>query len=223
MNTKKVLQATRDGSHTLYLPELEESYHSGNGAVSESQYVFIRAGLHQILHNSPIRILEIGFGTGLNALLSCLEANNQQIDITYLGLEPHPISVKEAKQLNYVDCLGDDITQAFFEELHSLPLNQWHKLTSSFTIQKSQQSLQEIDLTSKVDLVYYDAFAPSRQPEMWNKELFEKIASQMSTGGILVTYSAKGQVRRDLIDCGFHVERMDGPPGKREMLRATIQ
>ncbi len=219
-NTKRVLQITGDGSHTLYLPELAESYHSGNGAISESQYVFIQSGLHQLLNKTQISILEVGFGTGLNALLTCLEADKNQIHTTYFGLEPYPLSVKEAKALNYMDWLECNKTQLSFENLHSLPTNQWHVVTNYFTIQKCQQSLQAIDFKDSYDLVYFDAFAPSRQPELWNKELFQKIALQMPTGGILVTYSAKGQVRRDLIDCGFNVERMDGPPGKREMLRA---
>ena len=220
----KHLQETGDGSHTLYVPELAESYHSGKGALAESQYVFIEAGLNQlVLDQEPIQILEVGFGTGLNALLTCLAAEKKQVSIDYLGLEPYPLTWEQVQPLNYPAFMDEGKAQTVFQDLHQSPFDHWTSITPNFQLYKTQTALGELPSTGCRHLVYFDAFAPSRQPAMWEKRHLQNIASQIPEGGIFVTYSAKGQVRRDLMDCGFAVERMPGPPGKREMLRGTKQ
>ncbi len=225
MDTKKgyngQLKETRDGSHTLYIPEMDESYHSGNGAISESRYVFIESGLNQLSQNEkPLNILEVGLGTGLNALLTALEVEQRHWRTHYLALEPYPLSKKQIVQLNYADLLEWEKAQKEFEQIHQLPFGQWYEVNPFFQQKKLQQKLEKADLSGSWHLVYYDAFAPSRQPEMWENFLFQKISKQMPERSVFVTYSAKGQVRRDLMSCGFEVERISGPPGKREMLRA---
>lgn len=218
----KHLQETGDGSHTLYVPELEENYHSGKGALAESQYVFIEAGFNQLaLDQEPIQILEVGFGTGLNALLTCQTAEKKEVSINYLGLEPYPLTWEQVQPLNYPAFMDGTKSQTVFQDLHQSAFDHWTSITPYFQLNKTQTTLEDLPSTGYWHLVYFDAFAPSRQPAMWEKRHLQKIASQMPEGGIFVTFSAKGQVRRDLMDCGFTVERMPGPPGKREMLRGT--
>jgi len=213
------LKISGDGSHTLYVPELEEHYHSVNGAINESMHVFIEAGLLQC-QMDEISILEIGLGTGLNAYLTMYHRGNKTI--SYHALEKYPVSVELANQLNFVS-EEDKYGRVLFQKLHELPWNQLEMLTSGFSIRKEETDLVSVALNSTYDLVYFDAFAPEKQPEMWSDEIFQKIHDAMNAGGILTTYCAKGVIRRRLQACGFIVERLPGPKGKREMIRAIKQ
>lgn len=216
MNIKLV--KTEDNSHTLYVPELDEHYHSIHGAWQESKHVFIDAGFKQLGHLPTISVLEIGFGTGLNALLTSIENKCIQT-ITYVGVEKFPVPLEMVKQLN------DSKTRApshsdLFLRMHASPWDQWNKLDASFNLYKAKEDLASYVTDTRFDLVYFDAFAPDKQPEMWHEENFRKFFKLMNLGGVLTTYCAKGVVRRLLQSIGYKVERIPGPPGKREMLRA---
>ncbi len=216
---KRELQLTSDGSHTLYMPDMDEHYHSVNGAIQESEHVFIEAGLHR-LSKKEIRVLEIGFGTGLNAFLTLLDSMQTDVNITYYSMELYPLDTALVQNLNYgkVLCAGEE---DLFMALHEAPWNQSASITPNFTLHKMKGDCNQAELPEEIDLVYFDAFAPDKQPEMWNQELFNKLYFRMNAGGILTTYCAKGAVRRTMKESGFSVERIPGPPGKREMLRAT--
>ena len=206
---------TDDGSPTLLNTMIDETYHSRHGARQESMHVFIHAGLKQLMKD-PLHILEIGFGTGLNATLTALHCDQQNVH--YTALEPHPVAIELLGQLHYFSTpeemqLHLDIIHADFEKITSL--------SSHFHLKKLRVKIQEYATEEKYDLIYFDAFAPLVQPEMWTLSIFEQVFSMMNIGGIMVTYCAKGQVRRNLMAAGFSVERIAGPPGKREMLRAT--
>jgi len=214
-NRKVELKISADGSHTLFVPELDEHYHSVNGAHNESMHVFIRPAL-QFCTKEHVSILEIGLGTGLNAFLTALHQDTKQI--FYHALEKYPISNALSQQLNFAKNTQD---QQLFERLHQLPWNSTEELKPQFNILKEESDLTSINFLKKYDLVYFDAFAPEVQPEMWNQAIFQKIYDAMNTGGILTTYCAKGVVRRTMQTVGFTVERLEGPKGKREMIRAT--
>jgi tRNA U34 5-methylaminomethyl-2-thiouridine-forming methyltransferase MnmC len=209
---------TGDGSHSLLNEALNETYHSRHGAVRESQHVFIEHGLHYLLENQKrqfISILEVGFGTGLNALLTITEAVLKNFKVGYTSLETFPIPLEIWTTLNYPD------PYHLFRELHQA---KWHTgvdINSNFRLMKLQKSLQEVELESQhYDLIYFDAFAPNKQPELWEYKMLEKVAGAIKPGGIFVTYCAKGQLKRDLKTMGLMVESLPGPPGKREMVRA---
>ena len=211
------IEKTADGSHTFFVPELDEHYHSTNGAVTESKHVFIENGLNQT-DKKDISILEIGFGTGLNAILSYLEAKSKNICIHYTTIELYPIEESQAKQLNFSDQTGID--SSIFNSLHSC---EWGKdicIDSFFTLHKIKDDFTKRRFDRFFDLIYFDAFAPDKQPEMWTSEIFSHLFEQTASGGILTTYCAKGSVRRMLQAAGYVTERLPGPPGKREMLRA---
>ncbi|MCC8096478.1 MAG: tRNA (5-methylaminomethyl-2-thiouridine)(34)-methyltransferase MnmD [Tannerellaceae bacterium] len=211
------LQLTADGSHTLFVPAMDEHYHSVNGAVQESQHVFIEAGLKQLDRN-PIRIFEVGFGTGLNAFLTLLETGHTAVE--YFSIEQYPLEEKLIHALNYGELVLSGKKDLFLS-LHQAAWNISVPITDSFTLHKMYGDSNTASLPGQIDLVYFDAFAPDKQPDMWNQEIFNKLYKQMTSGGILTTYCAKGVVRRMLQASGFSVERIPGPPGKREMLRAT--
>ncbi|WP_106831736.1 tRNA (5-methylaminomethyl-2-thiouridine)(34)-methyltransferase MnmD [Parabacteroides pacaensis] len=213
------LQITADGSHTLYIPEIEEHYHSINGAVQESRHVFINAGWKQI-SKEEIRILEIGFGTGLNAFLTLLETLDTTKKVTYSLIELYPLERNLIEALNYPEIICPD-KQALFYALHDAPWNCLTPITSTFTVDKIKGNSNTCELPKAIDLVYFDAFAPDKQPEMWNQEIFNKLYAHSNPKGILTTYCAKGSVRRMMQSAGYAVERIPGPPGKREMLRAS--
>lgn len=255
-NQKIIL--TGDGSHSMISARVDESYHSTHGAIQESEHIFIRAALEHRLHHSTgtfdpsgndciereirsnaivhapekgvleLRVLEIGFGTGLNALLACLAADRLHIKIEFQSLELYPIDLTITSQLNY--SRQTNSPENLFRELHASTWNEFHSLTPRFRLKKIQadftvfdlQTLKDSTALKGFDVVFFDAFSPEKQPEMWTAEQFSPIFNCMEPDGILTTYCAKGQVRRNLQSAGFIVERLPGPPGKREILRAAI-
>ena len=230
---KRELQLTADGSHTLFIPEMDEHYHSVNGAVQESRHVFIEAGLHH-LERREITILEIGFGTGLNAWLTLEEAEKSGRNVYYTGLELYPLEWQLVEQLGYISANeqlmpGDNQCPAheLFKQLHTSPWEEDVPITPHFTLRKVQKDFNKLETETegwKADVIYFDAFAPEKQPEMWSQELFNRLYVLLNNSGILTTYCAKGVVRRMLQAAGFIVERLPGPPGgKREILRARKQ
>ena len=212
------LVTSEDGSHTLRIPELKEHYHSHKGALRECEHVFIKMGLEYLQENNEIRLLEVGFGTGLNALVTALRKGSQTI--YYTGLEPIPLHSEIIEKLNYSTLLDNNEAHQVFQKLHHSSWNTPTEIVAGFHLEKREQKLEEFKPIHPFDLVYYDAFAPHAQPELWVPSIWEQLYDQMIPGGILVTYCAKGQVRRDMQVAGFTVERLPGPPGKREMLRA---
>jgi len=211
------IEKTADGSHTFFVPELDEHYHSTNGALAESKHVFIENGLNQT-DKKDISILEIGFGTGLNAVLSYLEAKSKNIRIHYTTIELYPIEEAQIKQLNFPDQIG--INRLVFESLHNCEWDEDICIDSFFTLHKIKGDLTKNRFDRQFDLIYFDAFAPDKQPEMWTPKIFSHLFEQTASTGILTTYCAKGSVRRMLQAAGYTTERLPGPPGKREMLRA---
>lgn len=211
---------TQDGSHSVMSEEYGVSYHSRYGAVQESRHVFIEAGLHfQALKLKEIAVLEFGFGTGLNAWLSLLEAAKHHLNIDYEALEAFPITEAEARKLNYPTLLPAEDLGATFLQMHTCAWGEAVELTPNFTFRKVQQRFEEADYSEQFDVVYFDAFAPNAQPELWERDILEKAHRALRPGGVLVTYCAKGSVKRIFRDLGFEVEAMPGPPGKREMTR----
>ena len=215
---KRELQVTADGSHTLFIPEMDEHYHSVNGAVQESRHVFIEAGLHQ-LEREDITVFEIGFGTGLNAFLSLLDAEQHRKRITYYSTELYPLSMEVVQSLNYGELISEERKEDFYA-LHEAEWNVSVPITEHFVLHKIEGDSNRCVLPKGIDLVYFDAFAPDKQPEMWHQEIFDRLYACMRERGVLTTYCAKGVVRRMMKEAGYSVERIPGPPGKREMLRA---
>ena len=212
------LQQTADGSHTLFIPEMDEHYHSVNGAVQESRHVFIEAGLHH-LSKKDITVFEIGFGTGLNAFLTLLDEEENDCHVNYYSIELYPLEPELVQALNYGKVICPE-KKDLFDSLHAAVWNEPANITGRFTLHKIQGDNNSCELPEGIDLVYFDAFAPDKQPEMWNQEIFNRLYARMTDGGILTTDCAKGVVRRMMQEAGYSVERIPGPPGKREMLRA---
>lgn len=216
---------TEDGSTSLFHNGLQETYHSVHGAIQESQHVFIEAGLHhwlRVSNRQTISILEIGFGTGLNALLTALAAEKVGVEIEYETIEAFPLTMEMVALLNYPSIIGTDNAKSVFENLHQADWNQPKKMSPYFDFLKSDIKLQETDFgDEKFDLIFFDAFGPDKQPDMWERSNLVKMARAMKPQGVFVTYSAKGQLKRDLVSLGLLVEKIPGPPGKREMIRAT--
>ncbi len=218
------LVVTGDGSHTLFVPALKEHYHSIFGAIRESRHIFIDSGLLYFPDHSALTILETGFGTGLNVLLTSMEANNHNIKVNYIAVEPYPLEAAIYLQLNYPYKLGLQESLHLFKAIHAAPFKKTTSITQGFSLTKIKGKLEDIVLSAKsIDLVYFDAFSPEVQPELWTDKIFRKVFAAMKPGGILVTYSAKGSVRRALMNTGFQVEKLPGPPGKREITRAIKQ
>lgn len=212
---------TQDGSHTLFSSRFGESYHSRYGAIQESRHVFISAGLfYMIPLREEIRILEMGFGTGLNAFLSLLETSKREIALWYDAVEAYPITAQEAITLNYPDLVEEDNSQALFSGLHRCSWEKWHAIAPHFNLRKRHMPIEQLQENGQYDLVYYDAFAPNAQPELWETPVLSRIYNALKPGGVLVTYCAKGNVKRTLTALGFQIEALPGPPGKREMTRA---
>jgi tRNA U34 5-methylaminomethyl-2-thiouridine-forming methyltransferase MnmC len=215
---------TDDGSTTIHLPEWDEQYHSKFGAIQEARHVFIQMGLFKVLEReaiSEVSILEIGFGTGLNALVTWQEAKKKQVLIEYTGVEAYPVSSEEVEHLNFPRMLEEPEAASVFEKMHNTPWETPQVISNFFNITKQQKYFQAIDDVNKYDLIYFDAFGAGIQPDLWTEEIFGKMYLAIRDNGVLVTYAAKGSVRRAMLQVGFKVERLPGPPGKREMLRAT--
>ena len=212
---------TSDGSHTLRDNDLNETYHSIHGAIQESMHVFIRNGLDYFAgrqKTGPVRILEIGFGTGLNALLTLQWVVRNGIDVHYSTLEPRPLTEEILDKLNYSQVAGG---AEEFVKLHTVNWGSDQLIVPGFTLLKIKGELQEVMLMpSSFDIIYFDAFAPAKQPEMWDISLLQKVAVAMKASSVFVTYCAKGQVKRDLREIGLKVETLAGPPGKQQMIRA---
>lgn len=215
---KPELRTTADGSHTLYVKGLDEHYHSIHGALTESRHVFINAGLKQA-SGDPIRIFEMGFGTGLNAILTLLEIRGTGRKVHYTGLEKYPLGEEIISSLNYPSLLPEDARELFVR-LHRADWNKETAIGEEFILEKVRGDLCNLEDRDRFDLVYFDAFAPDRQPELWTQEIFSRVFRSMSSGSVLTTYSSKGLVRRNLAEAGFLVEKLAGPPGKRDMTRA---
>lgn len=224
---KREIFITSDGSTSIHLPDWNEQYHSKHGAIQEANHVFIKSGLHAFINsdnhfsNLPIQILEIGFGTGLNSFITFLEAIKLNLKINYVGVEAYPVTAEEVQKMNYVSALNANEFETFFDELHTVSWEENHQISDYFQLTKRKQFFQDITDKNSFDVVYFDAFGATNQPELWTEAIFSKMYTAMKSNGILVTYSAKGSVRRALQSVGFSVERLAGPPGKREMLRAT--
>jgi tRNA U34 5-methylaminomethyl-2-thiouridine-forming methyltransferase MnmC len=215
------IRQTKDGSNTLYVPELNEHYHSVHGALQESQHVFIKHGLEHVLHlRKDIKILEVGFGTGLNAILTYPFALAQKAFIQYDTLEKFPLGIDVVEQLHFDKVILNPEMQEVFMALHKAPWNEPVEVIPYFTLQKIHETLEEfVAPQAYYDLIYFDAFAPEKQPELWSDEMFAKLYKATRPGGVLVTYCAKGSFKRSLRAAGFAVEALPGPPGKREMTR----
>ncbi len=213
---------TRDGSRSLLNAELNETYHSIHGARQESLHVFIKHGLDFVIQQQAkksVKILEIGFGTGLNALLTAQYAKENAVSIEYTTLEAFPLNESIWQQLMYAQTESE---QEIFYKLHHEPWEQWIEVITGFMLKKINSTLQTISFDhSYFDLVYFDAFAPNKQPEMWELPMLQKTIHALTARGVFVTYCAKGQLKRDLASCGTTVETLQGPPGKREMIRAV--
>ena len=230
---QKQLVTTSDGSHSIFIAELDEHYHSVHGAIRESKHVFIEAGLKFVLNlPSPpdsyrdgegqgVRLLEVGLGTGLNCFLTFLHNGEGmgERSIEYTAIEAYPLEEDVVKRLNYPEQLNARKFKNIFFDIHKSAWNRKVELADDFILKKINDKFQDINFDEKYDLVYFDAFAPRVQPEMWTNKIFEKIYDSMNKDAVLVTYCAKGEVKRTLKTVGFEVETLQGPPGKREMIR----
>jgi tRNA U34 5-methylaminomethyl-2-thiouridine-forming methyltransferase MnmC len=216
---------TADGSKTIHIEDWNEQYHSVHGAIQEANHVYIKHGLlFFISENEPtpkdeISILEIGFGTGLNALLTFLKAKELNQSINYVGVEAFPVSSEELEQLNYTSELN--IKKTTFQALHESSWEETHHISEAFKLTKQEKFFKDISEENRFDVIYFDTFGARVQPELWTEAIFKLMHSALKTNGVLTTYAAIGHVRRTLTALGFEVERLDGPPGKRHMLRAV--
>jgi tRNA U34 5-methylaminomethyl-2-thiouridine-forming methyltransferase MnmC len=217
---KREILHTLDGSTTIHLPDWNESYHSKHGAIQEAYHVFIKNGL-SLFQDKSISILEIGFGTALNAFITFLESQKSLQTIDYVGVEAYPISSEEVLQMNYVAELNAEHESTSFELLHQSNWEEKILIATNFTLTKRKQFFAEISDENEYDLIYFDAFGYRVQPELWSTEIFKKMYKALKANGVLVTYAARGVVKRSMIEVGFTVEKLAGPPGKREMFRAT--
>jgi tRNA U34 5-methylaminomethyl-2-thiouridine-forming methyltransferase MnmC len=214
----RILKITGDGSHTLFVKSLEEPYHSTHGALQESMHVFIKQGLLTVDLPS-VRILELGFGTGLNALLTLKEAQLHKLDIYYHAVEKYPLHASEYTTLNYEQCIAG-MPDGILDRMHSCLWEEPVQISDYFTLHKEEADFRSMMPSSTFNLIYFDAFSPNKQPELWTNEVMGAIGRVAEKGAILVTYSSKGSVRRTLESSGFEVQKVEGPPGKREMIRA---
>ncbi|QOD60325.1 tRNA (5-methylaminomethyl-2-thiouridine)(34)-methyltransferase MnmD [Polaribacter haliotis] len=214
---KREILITSDGSTTIHLPDWDEQYHSKNGSINETYHVFIESGL-KLVSTEEVSILEIGFGTGLNAFITYLEAKKP---INYVGVEAYPVTAEEIEKMNFISVLDAKEENAIFDKMHEVSWEEKHQITDNFSLTKRKQFFEDITDEDTFNLIYFDAFGARVQPQLWTEEIFAKMFTSLKENGILVTYSAKGSVRRAMQAVGFTVERLPGPPGKREMLRAV--
>jgi len=223
--TKRKLELieTEDGSHSLYVPHLNETYHSFHGAVQESRHVFIKQGLEYFHAKQAVghtNVLEIGLGTGLNALLVAEWADRLSKNVSMTSYEAYPVDKKMAMNLNYVDFINNDHAEQWFTDIHQSVWGKEVEIHKYFQVNKIHQKIEEADLEPHFNVVFYDAFAPNKQAELWELPVLEKTFNALLPQGVFVTYCAKGQLKRDLKQLGFEVETLPGPPGKKEMVRA---
>jgi tRNA U34 5-methylaminomethyl-2-thiouridine-forming methyltransferase MnmC len=216
---REIIQ-TLDGSTTIHLIEWNECYHSKHGAIQEAQHVFIQNGL-SLFPNQTVAILEIGFGTGLNAFITFLESQKLNQSINYVGVEAYPVNASEVVAMNYVDELNAGLQNVIFEQMHQSNWDEKVILNPEFELTKRKQFFNDINDFEQFDLIYFDAFGYRVQPELWSTAIFKKMYDALKPGGKLVTYAARGVVKRSMIEVGFSVEKLPGPPGKREMFRAS--
>lgn len=214
---RKIIK-TADGSHTIRIEQWDEQYHSKHGAISESYHVFIENGFKCVNKNN-IAILEMGFGTGLNALISLIKAHKMFLQIKYTAVEAYPVTQEEWQGLNYADQLNALQYDEHFQLMHNSPWEKAIQITDRFTLTKLRADMALVRMEEEFNLIYFDAFGYRVQPELWDLEVFRNMYKSLKEDGILVTYAAKGVVRRNMQAVGFKVERLPGPPGKREMLR----
>ncbi|MBE7440991.1 MAG: tRNA (5-methylaminomethyl-2-thiouridine)(34)-methyltransferase MnmD [Flavobacteriales bacterium] len=213
---------TGDNSHTLLVKELNETYHSTKGAINEALHVFMQRGLNDYIVKTnckKLKVFEVGFGTGLNAHLAHLFAKQHQLKIDYISIEAHPLDLSIIQQLNYSELIPSE--QSLFLKLHEVEWNKVVEIDEYFTLTKLHQELKDVVLENSIDVIFFDAFAPNIQPELWTKEVFESMFKALKPEGVLVTYCAKGVVKRTIKEVGFNLETLAGPPGKREMIRAV--
>jgi tRNA U34 5-methylaminomethyl-2-thiouridine-forming methyltransferase MnmC len=215
---KREIIRTDDGSTTIRIADWDECYHSTHGAIQEAYHVFIKNGL-SLFEGKPVSVLEIGFGTGLNAFITFLESA-KYAGISYTGVEAYPVPAEEVALLNYVSELGADDKKQSFELMHESSWEQEIPVSENFTLTKRKIFFNEIDYEGKFDLIYFDAFGFGVQPELWSAEIFAIMYKALKDKGVLVTYAARGVIKRNMIETGFRVEKLAGPPGKREMMRA---
>lgn len=217
---KREIVITTDGSSTIFMPDINESYHSKHGAIQEAKHVFIKNGLH-FLEKTEMSILEIGFGTGLNALITCLEAQKLDLKIHYEGVEAFPVALEELNQLNYPSLFENQVlSQEYFSKIHQIPWEQSHEISNFFELKKRKMMFENMSDDNIFDLIYFDAFGFRVQPELWSEFIFEKMFQALKKGGVLVTYACRSSIKKAMIHAGFEIEKLAGPPGKREMLRA---
>jgi len=224
---KRKLTITDDGSHTLFVPELNEHYHSTHGAIQESAHVFINNGLNFVIdelrkknrEDGCIKILEVGFGTGLNALLTCQKATEVKQTVSFTSVEKYPITIDEINKLNFAKKLGNGY-DACFKKMHNAKWGDYEEITPNFRLKKLETDLLDFKPDDLFHLIYFDAFSPNVQPKLWTESVFKQMHNCLLPNGILVTYSAKGLVKQNLRSAGFSVKRLPGPPGKWQMLRA---
>ncbi len=214
---KRELRETADGSMTIYLPKMDEHYHSYHGALQEAIHVFIENGIQRFPKKDTISVFELGLGTGLNALLTALWATENNQKVYYFGLEAFPVEVEMNLKMNYQDLISKDFATEYFTKIIG---TEWEKsvvISDKFQIQKVEETIQNLSVTNQFDVVFFDAFGPRAQEEMWEFSVIEKTVQLLNSGGLFVTYCAKGQLKRDLKALGLKVETLPGPPGKREM------
>jgi tRNA U34 5-methylaminomethyl-2-thiouridine-forming methyltransferase MnmC len=216
---KREIITTNDGSTTIHLPELNESYHSKHGAIQEAYHVFIKNGL-SLFEGKSVSILEIGFGTGLNSFITYLEAQKSNQTIDYVGVEAYPVAVEEALQMNYVKELNANQEADIFKDMHEAVWEEKVAISDDFSLTKRQQLFQDINDEDAYNLIYFDAFGFRVQPELWSLEVFQKMYNALKINGVIVTYACRSSIKNAMIECGFKVEKLPGAPGKREMLRA---
>lgn len=217
---KREIIITDDGSTTIRIPEWDENYHSTHGAIQEARHVFIKNGLDLFHNQDSISILEIGFGTGLNAFITFLETLNKE-KVKYVGVEAYPISTEEVLQMNYVSELQATDFKPIFETMHNCSWEIENQMKTNFYLTKRKQFFQDIEDKNNYDLIYFDAFGFPLQPELWSEVIFEKMYEALLPNGVLVTYACRTAIKNAMLTAGFSIEKLPGAPGKREMLRAT--
>ena len=215
---KREIIQTNDGSTSIYLPELNETYHSKFGAIQEANHVFLKNGL-SLFEGKPISILEIGFGTGLNTLITFNKALESNQKIHYVGVEAYPVTIEEASKMNYAAEINPEL-ETIYKKIHESSWETTINLNENFTFQKRNQLFQDIVDIEVFDLIYFDAFGFEVQPELWSQSIFNSMFKALKNDGILVTYACRSVIKNNMIAAGFSIEKLPGAPGKREMLRA---